>query len=91
MQDWMKDPSLSGIDPAKLAMLQSFANQGAGKSQNDILPLLMSAASSSKKKGLQFTPSEMDMIVNVLKAGKSPQETARMDKMLSLMKMLQQK
>lgn len=91
MQEWMKDPSLSGIDPAKLAMLQSFANQGAGKTQNDILPLLMSAAASSKKKGLQFTPNEMEMIVNVLKAGKSPQETARMDKMLSLMKMMQQK
>lgn len=91
MQDWMKDPSLSGIDPAKLSMLQSFANQGAGKSQNDILPLLMTAAASSKQKGLQFTPNEMDMIVNVMKTGKSPQEIARMDKMLSLMKMMQQK
>lgn len=89
MQDWMKDPSLSGIDPAKLAMLQSFANQGAGRSQNDLLPLLMSAASSSKKKGLQFTPDEIDMIINVMKMGKSPQEIAKIDKMLSLMKMMQ--
>ena len=32
-QDWMKDPSLSGIDPAKMALLQSFINQGSGKSQ----------------------------------------------------------
>lgn len=91
MQDWMKDPSLAGIDPAKLAMLQSFASQGANKSQNDILPFLMSAASSSKQKGLQFTPHEMEMIVNVMKMGKSPQEVARMDKMLSIMKMMQQK
>ena len=91
MQDWMKDPSLSGINPAKLAMLQSFARQGANKSQNDILPLLMTAAASSKKKGLQFTQNEIDMIINVMKAGKSPQDIAKIDKMAALMKMMQQR
>ena len=91
MQDWMKDPSLSGIDPAKLAMLQSFASQGAGKTQNDILPLLMTAAASQKKKGLQFTQNEIDMIINVMKAGKSQQDIARIDKMAALMKMMQQR
>ena len=91
MQDWMKDPSLSGIDPAKLAMLQSFASQGANKSQNDILPLLMTAAASSKKKGLQFTQNEIDMIINVMKTGKSKQDIAKIDKMASLMKMMQQR
>ena len=91
MQDWMKDPSLSGINPAKLAMLQSFASQGANKPQNDILPLLMTAAASSKKKGLQFTQNEIDMIINVMKAGKSPQDIAKIDKMAALMKMMQQR
>ena len=28
---WTKDPSLAGLDPAKLAMLNSFAQQGRGK------------------------------------------------------------
>ena len=91
MQDWMKDPSLSGIDPAKLAMLQSFDSQGAGKTQNDILPLMMTAAASSKKKGLQFTQNEIDMIINVMKSGKSQQDIARIDKMAALMKMMQQR
>ena len=91
MQDWMKDPSLSGIDPAKLAMLQSFASQRANKSQNDILPLLMTAAASSKKKGLQFTQNEIDMIINVMKTGKSQQDIAKIDKMAALMKMMQQR
>lgn len=87
-QDWMKDPSLSGIDPAKMALLQSFINQGSGKSQNEIVSVLMAAANSSRAKGLQFSPQEMELIIRVLKAGKSPQEIARMDKMLSLMKMM---
>lgn len=87
-QDWMKDPLLSGIDPAKMALLNSFISQGNGKSQNEIVSLLMAAANSSRSHGLQFTPEEMEQIIQVLKAGKSPQEIARMDKMLSLMKMV---
>lgn len=87
-QDWMKDPSLSGIDPAKMALLQSFISQGSGKSQNEIVSVLMAAANSSRAKGLQFSPQEMELIIRVLKVGKSPQEIARMDKMLSLMKMM---
>ena len=30
---WMNDPSLKGIDNAKLQMLMQFARQGKGKSQ----------------------------------------------------------
>ena len=86
--DWTKNPGLAGIDPAKLAMLQSLASQGSGKSQKELLPFLMAATSNAKKEGKQFTHQEMEMIVEVLKAGKSPQETAQIDKMMNLMKML---
>lgn len=88
-QDWMNDPLLAGIDPAKIALLNSFVSQGNGKTQNEIVSLLMAAANSSRSRGLQFTPEEMERVIHVLKAGRSPQEIARMDKMLSLMKMVQ--
>ncbi len=84
---WTKDPSLAGMDPAKLAMLNSFAQQGSGKSPQELLPLLMAAASQSRAKGTRFSREEMDAIVQVLKAGKSPEETARMDKIIQMMKM----
>ena len=42
---WMENPALSGIDPAKLQLLTSLAGQAQGKSQNELLPFLMSAAS----------------------------------------------
>ncbi len=87
--DWSKDPRLAGIDPAKMALLTSFISQGAGKSQNEIVSLLIAAANSSRDRGLTFTPEEMEQVIQVLKAGKSPQEIARMDKMLSLMRMMQ--
>lgn len=84
---WTKDPSLAGMDPAKLAMLNSFAQQGAGKNPQELLPLLMAAASQSRAKGTRFSREEMDAIIQVLKAGKSPEETARMDKIIQMMKM----
>ena len=87
-QEWMNDPTLAGIDPAKMALLNSLVQQGSKKNQNEMLAFLMSAAANSKRNGLQFSPGEMDMIAKVLKKGKSPQETAKMDRMLSIMKML---
>ena len=87
-QEWMNDPTLAGIDPAKMALLNSLVQQGSKKNQNEMLAFLMSAAANSKRNGLQFSPGEMDMIAKVLKKGKSPQETAKMDRMLSMMTML---
>lgn len=87
-QEWMNDPTLAGIDPAKMALLNSLVQQGSKKNQNEMLAFLMSAAANSKRNGLQFSPGEMDMIATALKKGKSPQETAKMDRMLSMMKML---
>ena len=86
--DWMNHPNLAGIDHAKLAMLQSLASQGSQKSQKELLPFLMAAASSSKKNGTQFSHDEMDLIVEVLKAGKSKEEIAKIDQMLQIMKMM---
>ena len=86
--DWTKAPSLAGIDPAKLAMLQSLAAQGSQKGQSEMLPFLMAAASSSQKNGTQFSRDEIDLIVDVLKTGKSSEEIARIDRMMQIMKLM---
>ena len=86
--DWMNNPNLAGIDPAKLAMLQSLASQGSQKSQKELLPFLMAAASSSQKNGTQFSRDEMDVIGEVLKSGKSREEAAKIDQMMQIMKMM---
>ena len=54
------------------------------------LQMLQSLASqgAQKGKGMSFTPDEMNMIIEVMKSGKSPEETAQMDKMLNLLKMM---
>lgn len=87
---WMNNPNLNGIDKSKLEMLSQLAQQGQSQtmSQSDLMPFLMMASNTSKEKGMQFTGAEMDMIIEVLKMGKSPQEIAQIDKMLMLMKFM---
>jgi len=85
-QNWMNHPKLKSIDAAKLQMLQSFAEQGKGKSQNDMLPLLMMAMQNNQKSGMSFNSDEMSQIIEVLKMGKSKQEVQKIEQMLNIVK-----
>lgn len=86
--DWKQDPRLQNMDPSKLQMLQALAEQGNGKSMSDMLPFIMSAASKGKQNGLNFNNTEQQLILEVLKQGKSPEETAKIDKIVSLMSLI---
>ena len=86
--DWMNHPNLAGMDKSKLEMLQNLANQGSQKSQSDLMPFLLAAANQGKSNGLSFSSSEISTIIEVLKAGKSPQEAAKLDRIVSLMRMM---
>lgn len=83
--DWMNHPSLKNIDAAKLQMLMSLADQGKNKSKSELLPFFMAAASKSRTNGISFSPEETDLILNVLKQGRSAEEAAKMDQLISLM------
>ena len=48
----------------------------------------MAAANHGKNQGVKFNTNEMEMIIEVLKQGQSPQEAAKMDKIINLMKMI---
>lgn len=85
---WMNHPNLSGMDISKLAMLGALAEQGSKKSPQELLPFLMSIASQNQSKGIRFSNEEIDTIIQVLKAGKSPAEVQRMEQMIRMLKML---
>lgn len=86
--DWKNNPKLSNCDPQKLSMLQSLAEQGIGKNPQELLPFLMGAANQGKQNGLNFTSNEISSILEVMKAGKSPSEIAKIDRIVNLMKMI---
>lgn len=75
--DWSQDPSLSGIDFARLQALQQMASQSRGKSQAEMMPFLLSLMQGNQG-GAQFSASEADLIISAIKAGKSKQEAAKL-------------
>lgn len=89
-KDWKDNPRLSGIDKSKLDMLQNLADQGAGSGNTptDMLNYIMGAAAQGKKNGLNFNSGEISAVLEVLKMGKSPEEAAKLDRIVSLMRMM---
>ena len=86
--DWKDNPKLSNMDKSKLDMLQNLANQGSGKSPSEMLPFLMNAAANGRNGSLKFSSDEISTIIQVLKMGKSPQEAAKLDQIVNMMKMI---
>nr|WP_294524538.1 hypothetical protein [uncultured Blautia sp.] len=87
-ENWKDNPKLSQMDRGKLDMLSQLAMQGAGKSPSELLPYIMNAAAQGKQAGMNFSGNEIDTIIQVLKAGKSPAEAQKLDQVVRLMKMI---
>lgn len=86
--NWMNNPNLQGIDRSKLEMLSGLASQGQSKGQNDLMPFLLMAANRSKESGMQFSGKEMEMVLEVMKMGKSQEELAQINKLIGIMQMM---
>lgn len=84
MLEWMNDPSLKNMDPVKQELFKIAASQVAGKSGNAVAPIMMSLITNANKKGIQFTPDEMTLVLQALKKGKSPAEQQNIDKTVQL-------
>lgn len=78
--DWLNNPALENLDPAKRELFLFAAKQVEGKSGNAMAPIMMSLISNANKKGIRFTPEEISLIIQVLKQGKSKEEQQQIDK-----------
>lgn len=84
MLDWINNPALKNMAPAKLELFKLAASQVEGKSGNAMAPIMMSLIMNANKKGIQFTPDEISLILQVLKQGKSPAEQQKIDKTVQM-------
>lgn len=84
MIDWINDPSLQNMEPAKLELFKMAAAQVAGKSGNAMAPIMMSLITNANKKGIQFTSDEISLILKLMKQGKTPAEQQNIDKTVQL-------
>jgi hypothetical protein len=83
---WTKNPALGNIDPAKLQMLVTMADQAKGKSPAELLSFLTAASAQSEGSNMSFDASETDAIIEVMKIGRSPEEIQKIDRICAIMK-----
>ncbi len=83
---FQNNPAFNNLSPEKLAFLMNFANTKKPAQMHEMMPFLMSSMNQAKKENIQFTPSESDLLVEVLKQGLPPEEAKKVDMVMQLMK-----
>lgn len=82
--DWMKEDSLKDIDPYKLEFLQALFFESKNLRKEEMLPFLMAVAKRGQEKNIAFTDDEINRIITVIKKHASPEELAKIEKVMAL-------
>ena len=77
---------LKNMDPVKLELIRSAASKTKGKSGKALAPVMMALITSANKKGIQFTPQEMSLILDILKEGRPAKEQEQIDQMVQMVR-----
>ena len=88
MNDWINSPLLKDIDPVKLELIKMAASQTSGKSGKDLAPVMLALITSANKKGIRLTAEEIQLILEILKDGKSAEEQAQIERTMNMVKSL---
>lgn len=80
---WMDDPALTGIDKEKLEFLQTLVFESQSLSPKELFAFLMKL-SKNQDRSPTFSKEEMELILAVLKKNSSPEELARIDKVMKM-------
>lgn len=78
--EWMNNPAMKQIDPAKLELIRMAAERTAGRSGRDLVPVMLALINGADRQGIRFTPDEMTLILEILKEGKFEEEQAQIDR-----------
>ena len=77
----------TGISPEKLAFLKAFANMPSGSNSAAMMRQLTKCQQQAKQQNIQFTPDEQSLLIELLSANLSPAEKAKVDQVISILKM----
>ncbi len=90
--DFLKNnPNLKNMDAEKLSFLMDFASKNPSGDAKQMASVLMGAANTAKNKGVEFTPDETDILIELLKQNMSPQEQQKTDQIMMLMRTMRKK
>lgn len=83
---FQNNPAFNNLSPEKLAFLMNFANSKKPTQMQEMMPFLMSSLNQAKKEDIQFTSSESDLLIEILKQNLSAEDAKKVDMMLRIMK-----
>ena len=87
IDDLMK--AAPNISPEKLAFLKAFASMPAGSNSQAMLRQLTQCQKQAQQENIRFTPDEQDLLIQLLTANLSPAEKAKVNQVMTLLKMTQ--
>lgn len=79
---WMKDDLVKDIPGEKLEFLSTLFSQGHGKTQKEMMALLMPAMRKAKREHLTFTPQEMQSAIAAIKKYSTENELQQIEAIL---------
>ena len=88
---WMDDPVLSGISNEKMEILTKILDSSNGMEPKQMLTYFIQESNKASKEGINFTDTETDAIVNVLKQDMSPAEIKKIDTIRKMANMIAKK
>lgn len=78
--------NFANISPEKIDFLMRFAAQNKSGNAKEMSNMILGAVNNAKQEGIQFTPNETDLIIEILKQNMSPEEQRKADQILTLMR-----
>ena len=91
MNEWMNNPALKDIDPAKLELIQMAAARTKGKTGRDLAPVILALITSANRQGIRFSSDEVSLILDILKEGRSKEEQEQIDRTIRMTSSIFQK
>ncbi len=79
---WMEDPLVKEIPEKKLQFLEQLFAKGHGKSQKEMMAMMMPMMKKAKQENLTFTPQEVNAAIAAIKKHSSEEELKQIDKIL---------
>lgn len=85
--NWMQDEELSNISKDKLMLINSFLTDTSRMSQKEMMMFIMNVIKKCKEQNIQFSKEEMEQIMAVVKKHATPEEIAKIDKVMKMQHM----
>lgn len=79
---WMQDDLVKDIPGKKLDFLSGLFIRGHGKSQKEMMALLMTAMRKARQEHLTFTPQEMQAAITAIKKYSTESELRQIENIL---------